>query len=552
MIHIDFNYSNASNNVLNENGLKNTIFRITPITASELKNNLSYRYPLYGEINPNEYKEFFQKFWLKIQEWTSNNLSDFNKQAIKIATFHLSSHFCTNYLSTKAIIKNLIKNDGGKSKFNLILTEDMVYIDGDWCSSFISFLACIHALEECGCNYQIDPSSTLIYSRIIAKNTHIYVPFYSYKKINKKDNSFFEKINSAKFLSYTLHDRYNFFKKFDGNINILPKSVAVLDNAVGIYNQFNFNIFEDRELNIKSWQEFTLSESLLLINIETNYFDSLGLEIFEAFRVAEKGIADNLKETNIEALLIDEIVDIESLPLLSACAKMGIQIHVTQHSSNPVNYDLLGLITDEENILSVIWPISNFAFNFYSKYHLPRERNPIVEGYDFRRNGNESEYVILIENDLIRKFGINQNIGMIIDDLSELLSNLTELGINKYIWRQRTSDNTAVISLLQEKVPNAQIIFDPQTLSIDDLSKLAKVSIGFGIGSSLSQQLVVGGVVNFFASNKFSEFEYVPEVKEFHHAIGLDYCLSKIPQVLKNESIYVEMLAKQQLFLESI
>jgi hypothetical protein len=30
-----------------------------------------------------------------------------------------------------------------------------------------------------------------------------------------------------------------------------------------------------------------------------------------------------------------------------------------------------------------------------------------------------------------------------------------------------------VISLLQEKVPNAQIIFDPQTLSIDDLSKLA-------------------------------------------------------------------------------
>jgi hypothetical protein len=107
MIHIDFNYNKNSKDLLSENGATDTIFRITPITASELRVNLNYRYPLYEEINLIEYEEFVHKFWLKIQQWASNNLRVFNKQAIKIATFHLSSHFCMNYFSTKEIIKNL-------------------------------------------------------------------------------------------------------------------------------------------------------------------------------------------------------------------------------------------------------------------------------------------------------------------------------------------------------------------------------------------------------------------------------------------------------------
>jgi hypothetical protein len=367
MINIDFSYNKKSENTLNNDYIKNSIFRITPITAKELEENLSSKYPLYEGSNYAEYKEFFKTFWLDIQKWTSNNLITFNKQSIKIATFHLSSHFAMNYYSTKKIIQNLIKNDCDKGEFNLFLSDDMAYIDGDWSSSFISFLACINTLEEFGSRYNIDPSSTAIFTKLIAGNTHVYFPLESYKKLNRTENNFFEKINKAKFLSYTLMDRLNFLKNLEGNINILPKSVIELDNVIGLYNQFNQINLENTKLEIKSWQEFALSKSQLAINIETNYFDSLGRQLFEIFSIVEEKILIELKDKNIEVLLIDEIVDIESLPLLSACSKSGVKIHVTQHSSDsPIDVDLLDVIPDTKNILSDIFLMSiKIKIKFY-------------------------------------------------------------------------------------------------------------------------------------------------------------------------------------------
>jgi hypothetical protein len=212
MINIDFSYDAVLEDSLKSDDKKNSTFRITPITAIELEKNLGYKYPLYEDLNNIEFEEFVKNFWLKIQNWTSKNLNEFNKQSIKIATYHLSTHFAINYFSTKKIIESLVKNDNGKSEFNLILTENMNYIDGDWCSSFISFLACINTLEEFGSRYNIDSSSTAIFSKLIARNTHIYFPYDSYRKLNRTENNFFEKLNKAEFLSYTLMDRFNFFK----------------------------------------------------------------------------------------------------------------------------------------------------------------------------------------------------------------------------------------------------------------------------------------------------------------------------------------------------
>ena len=82
---------------------------------------------------------------------------------------------------------------------------------------------------------------------------------------------------------------------------------------------------------------------------------------------------------------------------------------------------------------------------------------------------------------------------------------------------------------------------------------MASFSIGVGTNSSMSYQLISKGVINFFISSKFSDWDYVPKVNNLHLDIGPLYSANSIINLasvpIKN---FKHELIRQQQFLNEL
>jgi len=143
-----------------------------------------------------------------------------------------------------------------------------------------------------------------------------------------------------------------------------------------------------------------------------------------------------------------------------------------------------------------------------------------------------------------------ENLVILIAELSLFISLTTEKF--NFIWRQRTNEFSPVYEFIRILFPNLDIIFDHDS-SLDELSEMASFSIGVGTNSSMSYQLISKGVINFFISSKFSDWDYVPKVNNLHLDIGPLYSANSIIN-LASISIkeFEHEVIRQQQFLSEL
>ena len=243
----------------------------------------------------------------------------------------------------------------------------------------------------------------------------------------------------------------------------------------------------------------------------------------------------------------------EAIPIISLFYN-NQNIYLTQHSSGPI-------IVSQENsnnksIASKIFTNSNYSQNEYTKI-LPEVevlRNPLT----IYNSGSSPIFaykntIVIIENDFFRKFGIPFNIELIYNDISTFLKVLIEEECEfKILWRQRTNDFNLIFELIKNKFPDIIFVFD-SSLSIDNISSISNISIGFGQNSSFVTQLLTNGVINYFGSAHYLDNEYVPNVDLFHQLIGPENSARLIAKSIKNiESTYYHTLNRQRRILELI
>lgn len=260
------------------------------------------------------------------------------------------------------------------------------------------------------------------------------------------------------------------------------------------------------------------------------------------------------KSDSFKILEIDEIVDLESIPIISSFQKTKKFVTINQHSTNSIIHPLIPP-DHSDFFFNRIYANSIFTTNSYkerlrfNEVHTTPTTNKQTHS---KRNFQKKDCILIIENDFIRRFGVPLDLSVLLNDIKLYFRNLSIENKPKIIWRQRTSDYIGVFNSIKNSFTNFDFFFDSST-SIENLAQLANVSIGFGINSSISYQLAMHGVVNLFGSTEFSEHEYLPNVERFHKLYGPAYAASTSLSILTNsDNIYNELISYQESFISNL
>jgi hypothetical protein len=548
MIYIDFNtHENEAYLSILSLINKDNLICIPPKKKSyemlKLKEELSLLYLGYSKL---EVEIFQKKLWAKIVLWCQINCPHFHEKVIKFCSFHLAYHFSLNYISTSNIIRNLI-NSHKYSKYTIICSEEMLTIEGGWCSSFISLLAAVEVLGNANAEYYLLETSSGVLNKLINTKSLTYAPSIldSFQPIDSQ-KKFKEHILNSKYVSYQFTNRFNFFTAYENSISIHPKSIVNDICNVGSYLQFPK---ETSPLpSFITWDDFSLMQNSFSKNLESNFFNSLGQYIFPKIISSMKNINDiSLNSNNTKTLILEEVVDLEAIPLITLFHNSNQEIYVTQHSTNPILSPLLS--TDKNPFVSKIFSNSFTATLLYENEfpYIEILRNPLtISKHDSFKEFTFKKIITIIENDYFRKMGFPFNIQIIYQEISIFINKLiNENSEFEILWRQRTNDFNPILELLRNEFPNIIFHFD-NSFSLDNISNISNISIGFGSNSSLAIQLLEKGVISYFGSTNYSDQEYVPNVNLLHEKIGPENSAISIASSIKNSnSTYYETLHRQ-------
>jgi hypothetical protein len=548
MIYLDFiknkekNYSNFLSQIDKD--------KVISIPPKYTQTNLS-DFTIYSGYSKNDYDLFYNNLWEKIQSWIGVNFPEFGEKSIKFCSYHLASHFAQNYLSTYNIILNMIKSHN--SEFTIICSTEMLIIDSDWCSSLVSLLATVEALDSEHIKYFIIETSSGVASTLISEGSFKYAPSILENSCpDGCDSIFIEKLNKSHYISYQLSNRFNPYLYLQSNINIIPKSNLNRDNFIGAYYQFSKTA--PPFFKYTPWNIYTITLQTFSNKIECNFFDSLGRYLFPKLKHSLFNLNTLLNLKDEKILVLEEIVDLESLPLVSIFEKSSNYIEITQHSSNPNPAPLF--FKNKKSLATKVFVNNKYSFDFY-KEKLPfidLTMNPLAQNsLSLDPKFVYKKTITVIENDFFRSFGVAFNISKIYLELKLFIQKLIDLRCEfDILWRQRTNEYSPLYDKLSKDYPNLIFQFD-STLTIDEISKTSNISIGFGSNSSLAAQLIKKGVVNYFGSFSYSEFEYVPKIKSYHEFIGPEKSAIHINHLIMNtDNLYINTLAKQSSIIDSV
>jgi hypothetical protein len=250
----------------------------------------------------------------------------------------------------------------------------------------------------------------------------VYTPsIFDSLQPDENQNIFKENIVKSKYISYQFTNRFNFFTKYNNHISINPKSIINSNPNIGSYLQFPKHAVALNYFN--SWENFSLMKNSFSKKLEINFFNSLGYYLFPKILSSYDNLTEiftNSNETKI--LVLEEIVDLEALPLVSLFYQKNQQIYLTQHSSNPFISPLLN--SQNKSIVSKIFANSNFALSMYQKNLQDVEilRNPFTEiNIDSFQEYRYKNVITIIENDFFRRFGFPYDIKIIYLEISNFI-----------------------------------------------------------------------------------------------------------------------------------
>jgi hypothetical protein len=554
MIYIDFNTKFSSNYVSLISTLNcEDVLTIPPNKKSFNINSSISDLNIYQGYSKSEVDIFQIKLWSNLQKWVKVNCPEISLDIIKYCTLHLSTHFSLNYISTFNLIKNLTKINN-TSEYTIICSEEMVTIESDWCCPFISLLATVEALDDANIKYYLLETTSDILTSLTKMSSLNYLP--SIFEAIQDENShliFKDKIIESRFISYQFTNRFNFLLNEESSLCIAPKSIIISPNIIGSYLQFSKNSIQPSLF--ESWDDFSLMNNRFAKKLESNFFNSIGKYLFPKILYSINNLNQikfNANESKI--LILEEIVDLEAIPLISLFYNNNQNIFITQHSSCPIIISTEN--SDNKSIASKIFTNSNYSQEKYSKILINSNilPNPIIK---YNLNSpiifEYKNVITIIENDFFRKFGMPFNIELIYIEITSFINELIKLKCDfTILWRQRTNDFNPIFELLKNQFTNIIFSFDSE-LSLDNISSISNISIGFGQNSSLALQLLSHGVVNYFGSSNYSDHEYVPKINLFHQLIGPEHSATLIADAINNnKSSYYDTLSRQRRILESI
>jgi hypothetical protein len=497
-----------------------------------------------------EFENFNENLWALIQEWVAINFPKFSKKTIKFCTYHLSSHFSLNYVSTYSIIKNIIELNND-SEFTILCPDDILSIESDWCSNIISVIAASECFDNHGKKYLLHANLTNTLKDLIESSSLKYSPLNLLENNSFKLDEFNYKISQFEFISYQLTNRHNFLKTNSNNLNIIPKSLIIENNKIGSYLQFENN--SESTFNFKEWPKNNILNNFFSNQLFSNFFNSIGVNLFPKLIASYQNLKKVLPHDKKQSLIIEEIVDLEAMPIISIFAEFNREIIVTQHSNDPITKPLE--LTNGLGLANTVYVNNKHSHSCYSQF---LEAESIVFNPNRSIENNVSPYsnytfkptIIIIENDYFRKFGMPFNICELHRDIYSFILNLQNF-TSKFniLWRQRSSDYNPIYIDLKSKFQNINFFFD-YSLDIAQLKAISNISIGFGTTSSFAFTLARNGIINFFGSSELCDHEYLLNISEFHSGIGPEYCAHQISDILlNNKEIYYKHLNRQQDFI---
>jgi hypothetical protein len=552
MKYIYFKNSNLySPSVLNSIQEKDLIL-IPPNDSSNINNYFKDFVNIYKTPSKIEHDYAFELIHQRIQIWIADNYPSFNQNAIKLCTFHLAQNYSMLYSSTRSLAKNITNLYGNKEEYLLLCDYDLFNIPGDWHCSLISLISIIEYFSETKINFKLIGCDEFILKKLLAQINYSYSPFKILYSINSvKSEIFFESIENSRLISYHLTGRNNIYYDNTSSLNILPKSNIISENYLGSYNQFTTLIDRLPPLD-STWENYSLSKYEFSKLLESLYFNTIGNTIFPCLYEADLKYTNIFERSkNLEELIIEEAIDLESLPLISAASKSNKLISISQHSTNALVKGLVPVI-GKECIAKKIYANSHFTLNQYAKL-IDSKNIKLIHNFnsiEYKPTNSIKKTIIIIENDFFRKFGYFEDLSILIAELSLFISLTTEKF--NFIWRQRTNEFSPVYEFIKILFPNLHITFDCDS-SLDELSEKASFSIGVGSNSSLSYQLISKGVVNFYISSKFSNWDYVPKIIDLHLDIGPLYSANSIINLtLSSTKEFEHELLRQQQFIREL
>jgi hypothetical protein len=552
MKYIYFKNSNLySPSVINSVQEKDLIL-IPPNNTTNINNYLKDFVNIYKMPSKVEQDRTFELIHRKIQIWIANNYPSFDQNAIKLCTFHLAQNYSMLYSSTRSLVKNIANLYGNKEEYLLICDYDLFDIPGDWHCPLISLISAVEYFSESNINFKLIGCDEHFLEKLLSQINYNYSPFKILNSVNSvKSEIFFESIENSKLISYHLSGRNNIYYDNLNSLNILSKSNIISGNYLGSYNQFTTLFNPSTSLDV-TWKNYSFCRYEFSKLLESLYFNTIGNIILPCLFEAEIKYTHIFERSkNLEELIIEEAVDLESLPLISAASKSNKLISISQHSTNALIKGLTPVL-GKECIAKKIYANSHFTLNQYSKL-IDSKNIKLIHHFnniEHKSINGIKNTIIIIENDIFRKFGYFEDLSILIAELSLFISLTTEKF--NFIWRQRTNEFSPVYEFIRILFPNLDIIFDHDS-SLDELSEMASFSIGVGTNSSMSYQLISKGVINFFISSKFSDWDYVPKVNNLHLDIGPLYSANSIIN-LASISIkeFEHEVIRQQQFLSEL
>ena len=382
------------------------LITIPPDNSTEINDYFNNNLNIYLSPSKIDYNNFLVYIHKNIQKWILKNFPTFEPNAVQLCTYHLATNYAMLYISSQSVARNIVNLHGNKEEYSLILDYNLFNIPGDWHTPLISLIATIEFFSENDIKFKLLSTDNKNLYNLLNLSNYNYLPF---KILISNDsegfNLFYKEIEKSNFISIHQTYRNSIFSAAHNSIFILPKSNLISSNYLGNYNQFNYPYKVTTTLNY-DWSNFSISKSDFSKSLECLYFNAIGNIVLPSIFDAEYKFFNIFNNSNnLQELNVEEILDIESLALVSAASKAGKLISISQHSidSNPK-----ALIPYSSNncIAKKIYANNNYNMNLYSKI-INKEHVVLVHHFEkikYLPNKKINNTIIIIENDFFRKF----------------------------------------------------------------------------------------------------------------------------------------------------
>ena len=478
-------------------------------------------------------------------EWIQLNCTELDPKAVVFCSQHFVTHFSNQYVNSYKTISNLCKIE---KELNIICTEDLKKIGSDWNCAAINLFATLNAALNNKCEVKFVEFSIGVLNNI-AQQGFQYLPYellYQSHLDSFNNKDFMMRISKADSIVCSLTGR--FLEPSEAlSISVVAKSKIYNSESIGAVLQLQSSVKSSAFIE---WRPVLGVEKIVNM-FEKKFFQTIFFQLINIFAEAEKFTCIALaNESKTRVVYAEEIVDFEHIGILSSAMKLGIPIYATQHSLNPlVRY----MSNDNANSLlpSKVFYNNKAALSIYrgsfeksislvkSRSYKDRLRDNVINDVVHRR-------ILIIENDYFRNFSNVYDIPQMINEIVSFIQGTRRSGVREYIWRQRSSDFSPILTVLKDYFPSL-IFTSGHGWPLSKIREVSSIAVGFGATSSMALEYIASGGIYFFASRIDPKNEYVPGILEFYQrsVTGSLSVASKISLMVDDSADFLQERSKQ-------